>query len=200
MQTITIKPWPDPVIDTLGHDPRSTYVERFWLPTLGPTAILVLRRLADRLDESPDGFTLAVAGTSRELGLGEREGASSPLLRTLTRLVQFGLACEVDGAICVRRHVPPVSRKHVSRLPEPLRVAHQRFTDALLDEPVRQRARARARRTAFVLLETGDEPDTAVRALERIGYHPDIAAEATRWAVSRHRAARMLAEEPTPAA
>ena len=44
--TLTIQPWPDPVIDTVGHDPRSAYVETFWLPTLGPTALLLLRHLA----------------------------------------------------------------------------------------------------------------------------------------------------------
>ena len=37
--TLTIKPWPDPVIDTLGHDPRSRYAETFWLPTLGPPTV-----------------------------------------------------------------------------------------------------------------------------------------------------------------
>ncbi len=36
--TLTITPWPDPLLDTLGHDPRSLYVETFWLPTLGPTS------------------------------------------------------------------------------------------------------------------------------------------------------------------
>jgi hypothetical protein len=35
--TITIKPWNDPILDVAGHDPRSRYVETFWLPTLGPT-------------------------------------------------------------------------------------------------------------------------------------------------------------------
>ena len=29
--------WADPVVDVVGHDLRSTYVERFWLPVLGPT-------------------------------------------------------------------------------------------------------------------------------------------------------------------
>lgn len=35
---LTIRPWPDEVIDALGHDPRSAYVERFWLGVLGPSA------------------------------------------------------------------------------------------------------------------------------------------------------------------
>jgi hypothetical protein len=39
--TITVKPWHDPVVDVLGHDPRSRYVETFWLPTLGPPKVSV---------------------------------------------------------------------------------------------------------------------------------------------------------------
>jgi hypothetical protein len=35
--TITITAWPDTVIDAVGHDPRSTYVEMFWLSILGPS-------------------------------------------------------------------------------------------------------------------------------------------------------------------
>ena len=28
--------WDDPVLDAIGHDPRSPYVERYWLSLLGP--------------------------------------------------------------------------------------------------------------------------------------------------------------------
>jgi hypothetical protein len=31
VSTLPVRPWPDDVIDALGHDPRSTYVELFWL-------------------------------------------------------------------------------------------------------------------------------------------------------------------------
>src|SRR5690348_6469542 len=116
--TVTIPPWSDPVIDTLGFDPRSLYVETFWLPTLGPTSVLLLRHLAARLDREPKGFELALTETSQALGLGAREGNSSPLVRTLARLVQFDLACDDGrGTYAVRRHVPPVNRRHVRRLP-----------------------------------------------------------------------------------
>jgi hypothetical protein len=91
--SLSISPWPDPIIDTLGHDPRSDYVERFWLPTLGPTSLLLLRRLASHFDREPDGCTLDVADLSQSLGLGAREGTSSPLFRSLDRLTQFELAC-----------------------------------------------------------------------------------------------------------
>ncbi len=97
--TIAVRPWPDPVIDTLGHDPRSVYVETFWLPTLGPTSLLLLRHLAGRFDEQPEGVELDVAGTAQRLGLGHREGASSPLVRSLARLEQFDLACPVDDGV-----------------------------------------------------------------------------------------------------
>ncbi len=38
---LTVEAWPDPVIDQLGHDPRSAYVERFWLGVLGPSRIAI---------------------------------------------------------------------------------------------------------------------------------------------------------------
>ena len=94
--TLTIQPWPDAVIDTVGHDPRSLYAETFWLPTLGPTALLLLRHLACKFDERPGPLELPVAQASQALGLGERAGTSSPIVRSLVRLESFELACS-DG-------------------------------------------------------------------------------------------------------
>jgi len=34
---LRVEAWTDPVVDRVGHDPRSTYVERFWLGVLGPS-------------------------------------------------------------------------------------------------------------------------------------------------------------------
>jgi hypothetical protein len=80
---LTILPWSDPLLDTIGHDPRSSYAETFWLPVLGPTALLLLRHLATRFDDSPRGVELQVAEASRALGVGDRDGSSSPIVRTL---------------------------------------------------------------------------------------------------------------------
>ena len=33
---LTVVPWPDTVIDRVGYDPRTVYVERVWLGILGP--------------------------------------------------------------------------------------------------------------------------------------------------------------------
>ncbi|MFV0526368.1 MAG: hypothetical protein ACK5RL_17935 [Acidimicrobiales bacterium] len=53
MAQLLVRPWPDPVLDEMGHDPRSAYVEQFWLSILGPSAVLLLRRLARGLERSP---------------------------------------------------------------------------------------------------------------------------------------------------
>src|SRR5215813_13041534 len=58
---IRVMPWPDPVLDVLGHDPRSWYAETFWLPTLGPTSLLLMRHLADRFERTPDAVELPIA-------------------------------------------------------------------------------------------------------------------------------------------
>lgn len=35
-----VRPWADTVVDRLGHDPRSAYVEAFWLGILGPLTMV----------------------------------------------------------------------------------------------------------------------------------------------------------------
>jgi hypothetical protein len=188
--TLAIRPWPDPVIDTLGHDPRSIYVERFWLPTLGPTSLLLLRRIAAGLDENPEGIRLDLGELSQALGLGHREGNSSPVVRSLDRLMQFDLACgEREAGYAVRRSVPPVNRRHVGRLPLPLQDEHRAWAERALAEPPLAIARRRARRLAFTLLEQGDDLDHVERVLHDIGFHPTICRESAAWAHERHRAA-----------
>ena len=204
--SIRIRPWTDPVIDTIGHDPRSLYVETFWLPTLGPTCLLLLRHLADRFDRSPEGIDLLVADTAQALGLGPRDGSSSPVVRSLTRLAQFDLACDLDSeTVAVRRHVPPVNRRHVRRLPPALQSAHADWVDSQLEAPAAEPARARARRIAFTLLEQGDDPDHVERVLHGVGFHPALCRDSAQWAYERHRTALDVvrdraAAEPEPAA
>src|SRR2546427_9798851 len=89
---LTIRPWPDQVIDALGHDPRSAYVEQFWLGILGPSTTWLLRRLATGLEAEPAGFALPLADTARALGLGNQNGRHSPFIRALGRICQFDLA------------------------------------------------------------------------------------------------------------
>jgi len=179
---LLVTPWPDPVLDVLGHDPRSWYAETFWLPTLGPTALLLLRHLADRFESSPKGIDLPVADTAAALGLGPREGSQSPLVRSLTRLQQFELACsDGDVTIAVRTTLPPVHRRHVRRLPTGLQARHAEWIEEQATKPV-DVARRRARRLALTLMAQDEPIDLVERALHAGGFHPALAHEAVRWA------------------
>jgi hypothetical protein len=122
---LRIRPWPDEVVDKLGFDPRSSYVEDFWLGILGPSTTWLLRRLAAGFEYSPAGFHLDLAETARSLGLGDRSGQHSPFVRSINRTVQFGLA-RVFGPdeLSVRRRLPPLNRPQLLRLSPALQARH----------------------------------------------------------------------------
>jgi hypothetical protein len=187
---ITVTAWPDPVIDTLGHDPRSEYVERFWLPTLGPTTLLLLRRLANRFDRSHETLELDGPDLSQSLGVGARDGASTPLMRSFDRLAMFDLASTLgERAYAVRRTLPPVNRRHHHRPPMPRQREHDEWVADQLTSSALEHARRRARRLAFALFEQGDDLDHVERVLLGVGFHPTVCRESAQWAYDRHRAA-----------
>ncbi len=62
--TLMVVPWHDPVVDSVGFDVRSLYVELFWLNVLGPTATWTLRRLAHGLERYPLGYELDLVETA----------------------------------------------------------------------------------------------------------------------------------------
>ncbi|HEX8771460.1 MAG TPA: hypothetical protein VF711_11895, partial [Acidimicrobiales bacterium] len=192
--TLAIRPWPDGVIDALGHDPRSQYVEKFWLGILGPSTTWLLRRLAAGLEEAPAGYDLPLAETAQALGLGSRGGRHSPFMRALARCCQFDLAeARADGVLAVRRKLPPLNRRQVVRLPEPLRAAHERWQTEQLDTPAVEQMRRRCRRLALSLFERGEDVEATERQLARWRFHPAMARECAAWAWARHREALLAA-------
>ncbi len=120
----TIRPWLDPAVDERGHDPRSAYVERYWLGVIGPTATWIMRRFAEHFDAEPDGFTLDLAHTASSMGLSFAKGLSSPFGKALHRCVMFGLAQPMSDGFAVRRNLPDVARRHLERLPHDLQAGH----------------------------------------------------------------------------
>jgi hypothetical protein len=188
---IGIDAWRDPLVDAYGHDPRSLYVETFWLPVLGPSTTLLLRRLAACLEASPTGTAINVAATSRALGLGERTGRNGPLMRTVARMVDFEMArLSGPSSIAVRTSLPPLPRRHVARLPEALRDEL-----ALLDRPASTPAapgpeelRRRARQLAMSLADLGEDEAAVERQLLRWRVHPALARECATWAARAHAA------------
>lgn len=193
---LQITAWTDPVIDQLGHDPRSAYVERFWLGILGPSTTWLLRSLAHRLDAEPHGFALDLAETARTLGLGTKGGQQSPFMRALARSCQFGLAHPVDTqTLAVRRRLPPLSRRQVERLPDSLRDEHAGWHDRAVPATSVTDLRTRAKRLALTLVDLGEDFDATERQLHRWRFHPAMAHEATAWAWEhRQAAARQVAD------
>jgi len=185
--TLTVRPWSDPVIDALGHDPRSPYVERFWLPILGPSTTWLLRLLAAELDANPPGFQLDVAEAATILGIGSRGGRSSPFMRALTRCCRFDMA-EVlaEGSLAARRKLPPLNRRQLLRLPPSLQQIHREWMEADLTVPAADQLRRRACGLALSLLELGEDHEEAERQLVRWKFHPVLAHESAAWAWDRH--------------
>ncbi|MGO9344286.1 MAG: hypothetical protein ACLP6E_17505 [Acidimicrobiales bacterium] len=190
--------WRDPLIDHLGHDPRSTYAERFWLPVLGPTSLWLLRKVAGSLELRPEGMDLDLERTARQIGLGGHRGRHGPFRRAIGRLVTFELARFTDsGELEVRRFVPPLARRHLIRLDPCTQEQHREW---LLGEsrtdPAVTRLRWRARRLALGLVALGD--DYATVELELVGWHlhPALASDAATWAW--HQSGRREPETPSP--
>lgn len=153
-----ITPWLDDVVDRRGHDPRSAYVERYWLAVIGPTATWIMRRFADEFDRSPDGFSIDLDHTACTMGLSFNRGGHSPFGKALHRCVMFGVALPTPDGYAVRRRLPTVARRHLARLPVDVRDEH--------DEWSRATAHLDQRRIEEHLVAIGVAPGTAARAGE----------------------------------
>lgn len=109
-----------------AHDVRSPYVEVFWLPVIGPSALWLLRLAAIHTFRGP--VTFDMVDLSQRLGLGAGIGPNSSVQRTVRRLEAFHLATWLDdGSLAVARWLPPLSQQKVARLPETLQAAHARY-------------------------------------------------------------------------
>jgi hypothetical protein len=196
--TLRVEPWFDPVVDEVGHDPRSIYTETYWLPVLGPSTTWLLRRFAAHLDDMPGGVDLDTEELAKGLGLGERSGPNAPFARTVKRCVDFQMAEWRDTSLAVRRHLPPLARRHLRRLPESLQTRHALETQAGPPNTVTDRLRLHGRRLALSLLDYGDDQAAAEAQLLRWGFHRSIASECAVFAGIEH-ARREAARRAHPA-
>jgi len=185
--------WHDPLIDQLGHDPRSRYAELFWLGVLGPSTTLLLRHLADTLDAGSGSAHVDLIDIAARLGLGHRGGRNSPLSGSMQRAVRFGAARSAGpNTLEVRHRLAPLNRAQVERLPPALQSRHAEWHNATTDEPS---ARWRARRLALSLIECGDAFDETEHQLTQWRVPSTVAAEAVNWAWERHRRAAEFSPE-----
>jgi hypothetical protein len=182
--SIEVVPFTDPVVDRLGYDPRSAYVESFWLPILGPSTTWFLRLVAARLAASPGRVTLEVTETARQLGLGDANGPHAAFGRTVKRCVDFDMASWRDPTqLAVRTKLPPLARRHLLRLTPGLRERHEQFLLAAAKPTAGvERLRTQGRQLALSLLELGEDEQAAEQQLLRWRYHPALARECAHWA------------------
>ena len=109
------KPTPD------SHRVGSEYVEHEWLPYLGPTALLLARRI-DWLMTTDGKNAVDVHKWAEMLGVGQ-----SDILLGANRLIRFGLAgwSERDKTLLLSRHWPSV----------PIAISTPQHRTILLDLP-----------------------------------------------------------------
>jgi hypothetical protein len=183
---LQITPWHDPVLDAVGHDLRSAYVERFWLPILGPSTLLLARRIAAGFEVHPGGFALGLEETAAAMGLSLRDGANGPFYRAVARTVQFHITRPAGpAALTARPRVQQLSHRQLARLPVGLQRDHAAWIAEDRAEPTEEQRRQRARRLALSLLELGETREAAEHQLHRWKFHPAIAHDALRWAEVR---------------
>jgi hypothetical protein len=180
---LMIVPWHDPVVDSIGFEVRSQYVELFWLNVLGPTATWILRRLVLGFDRYPLGYELDLDETASALGLTYTVGTANAFMRSLNRCVLFGVSQPTEGGLAVRRRVPPVATRHLLRMPPHLRQEHEHWNSRI--QRITYEDLERARVLAEAMIETGDEPDAVERQLLALGVSPSAAITATERAISR---------------
>lgn len=114
---VQVRQWDDPGLQRCGVDARHGYVECFWLPILGPSAVLAARRFTDLLDRYPAGAAVEVVELGASLGIGTGTGRNTQINRTIARLVGFGFARIRSEHLEVRTMFPPVPDSMRRRLP-----------------------------------------------------------------------------------
>jgi hypothetical protein len=176
--------WDDPVVESSGFDALSPYVELFWLPVLGPSATLLLRRLVAGLRARPNGYDLQLDEAAQALGLGGVGGRRSPFRRAILRCTRYGVARHLgDDRLAVRRRLTALPERQLRRLPGSLQAQHHRWEATAGAEPgTIEVVRRRARWLALELAATDPEQESLERRLVGHGIHPALAYESATWA------------------
>src|SRR5688500_366759 len=133
--TLIISPvaHPNPRVHRAGFALDDPYLERCWLPVLGPTSVLLLRRMPILWQRDP-AIGVPVDELAVALGLGAGTGRHSPVWRTIDRLARFNFAYRVsDNQVDVYTEAPPLNARHLASLPPTVRQAHDELLTAHLE-------------------------------------------------------------------
>jgi hypothetical protein len=162
---LTIEPalHPNPRVREVGFDLDHPYVEQCWAASIGPTSVLLLRRVVLLWQEATPA-RVQVDEIAASLGVGGDSKPNSRFWRTVRRLTQFGLARPGgDGTLDVFTTVAPLSARQLARAPDWSVRTHQRWINDQLDrlgEPLASgRSPAAAMAARLDRLERSPAPD-----------------------------------------
>jgi hypothetical protein len=121
---------PDLAVRRAGFPLDHPYVERCWTSALGPSGVLLLRRMPE-LFRQGTSVGVDVEPLARSLGLGAGRGRRGAIWRTMDRLCQMRFAeWSSPQELEVYTEVRPLGGRLLDRAPDGVRVAH----DTLLAE------------------------------------------------------------------
>ena len=144
-----------------------------------------MRRLADEFDAAPEGYEIDCASLSRDIGLGPRLDRRASFTRTLERCEKFHFIQQQGAVLYVRRRIPRLSQRQVSKLSMRLQALHASWTiDPADDGAARRTELVRAAHLARTLLALGEPTHEAERQLHQWHFHPSIAWHAVQWALT----------------
>ncbi|MEZ5230134.1 MAG: hypothetical protein R2710_26750 [Acidimicrobiales bacterium] len=81
--------------------------------------------MADWLDASPDGIEVSLGQLVPCLGISAHFSRNTPVVRTMTRLVDFGIASIGGDTFGLRTILAPLPLRHVRKLPPGLASRHE---------------------------------------------------------------------------
>ena len=179
--TVRFTGWRDVNIESLGFDPRSSYVEQFWLPFLGPSTVFLARRITQRLENEQYGFLIGLQDLSIMLGLGPNINKQSSIQKTLNRLLLFELARIMpSGAVSVRLKLPPLPQRYIVRLPQVMQELHDKEAEGGSENAL-MATKTRARSLALTLSKLGHDSSAIEKQLIAWRFHPSICYETLKW-------------------
>ena len=125
---LTIRVTRDPLRVLHGFPISSDYVETFWLPQIGPSAVCLLRLIDRTTRHSPDRqIDLALTDLATMAGIPRTGSRNSTITRSIDRLVRFGAARwdnTTQTELTVWSHLATVPARAQARWPAWLLEAH----------------------------------------------------------------------------
>ena len=108
------------------HHPTSLYVERYWLPIIGPSSLTILRGIGDLCNRYPNTLGNYIEMQTQQLGLHFGIRSARQFVDKLNRLSFYRLANEVaPDTWFIANRIPNLTPRQIANLPTTLATQHQ---------------------------------------------------------------------------